>query len=59
MPLISIGVALVETLDEMVNDGLIEPQLAMKALSSFDKAATEVLGDKVKAKLNFKVRSRA
>lgn len=43
----------------MVNDGLIEPQLAMKALTAFDKAATEVLGEKVKAKLVFKVSGQA
>lgn len=42
----------------MVNEGLIEPQLAMKALTAFDKAATEVLGEKVKAKLVFKVCSK-
>lgn len=39
----------------MVEEGRIEPQLAMKVVNSFDKAVTEVLADKVKARLNFKV----
>lgn len=39
----------------MVNDGRIEPQLAMKVVSRFDKTIAEVLADKVKARLNFKV----
>ena len=47
--------ALVETLDDMVNDQRIEPQLAMKVVARFDKAISEVLGEKVKARLNFKV----
>ena len=51
----SIGLALIDTIDEFVHTGRIEPQLAMKVISSFDKAITEVLADKVKARLNFKV----
>ena len=39
----------------MVQEGRIEPQLAMKVVSRFDKAAADVLADKVKARLNFKV----
>ncbi|MCJ1430462.1 Transcription initiation factor IIA small chain (TFIIA 13.5 kDa subunit) [Sticta canariensis] len=50
----SIGLALIDTLDELVHSGRIEPQLAMKVISSFDKCVTEVLADKVKARLNFK-----
>ena len=33
----------------------MEPQLAMKVISSFDRAITEVLASQVKARLNFKV----
>ena len=51
----SIGLTLVDTLDDMVQEGRIEPQLAMKVVSRFDKAAADVLADKVKARLNFKV----
>lgn len=55
MSITSIGLTLIDTLDDMVHNGHIEPQLAMKVVASFDKAVTEVLADKVKAKLNFKV----
>ncbi|MCJ1397734.1 Transcription initiation factor IIA small chain (TFIIA 13.5 kDa subunit) [Xylographa trunciseda] len=50
----SIGLALIDTLDAMVHDGRIEPQLAMKIVSTFDRVITEVLADKVKARLSFK-----
>lgn len=51
----SIGIALVDTLDAMVNEGHIEPQLAMKILATFDRAAADTLAEKVKARLTFKV----
>lgn len=51
----SIGLSLTDTLDDLINEGRIEPQLAMKILSTFDRAITEVLADKVRARLNFKV----
>ena len=47
--------SLIDTLDEMVHTGRIEPQTAMKVMTSFDKAITEVLADKVKARMSFKV----
>ncbi|KAL1952937.1 hypothetical protein VTO42DRAFT_3921 [Malbranchea cinnamomea] len=50
----SIGLALTDTLDDLINEGRIEPQLAMKVLSNFDRVITEVLAEKVKAKLSFK-----
>ncbi len=51
----SIGLSLTDTLDDLINEGRIEPQLAMKILANFDRAITEVLAEKVKARLNFKV----
>lgn len=54
-PQSSIGTALIDTLDEMVHDSRIEPQLAMKVLTSFDKVVAETLPERVKARLNFKV----
>ncbi|MCJ1357702.1 MAG: Transcription initiation factor IIA small chain (TFIIA 13.5 kDa subunit) [Icmadophila ericetorum] len=51
----SIGLALIDTLDGLVHDGRLEPQLAMKVINSFDRAITEVLAGQVKARLNFKV----
>ena len=51
----SIGEALIDTIDDLINDGRIEPQLAMKILSNFDKAISDTLNDKVKSRLTFKV----
>jgi predicted ATPase with chaperone activity len=51
----SIGNALVESLDEFIADRRIEPQIAIKMLEHFDKIVAEVLQDKVKARLQFKV----
>lgn len=53
--LYSIGLSLTDTLDDLINEGRIEPQLAMKILSTFDRVITEVLADGVRARLTFKV----
>ncbi|RKF73885.1 Transcription initiation factor IIA subunit 2 [Golovinomyces cichoracearum] len=50
----SIGMALTDTLDDLISDRRIEPQLAMKILANFDRSITEVLAEKVKARLTFK-----
>ncbi|KAL4780639.1 transcription initiation factor IIA, gamma subunit-domain-containing protein [Aspergillus varians] len=50
----SLGLSLTDTLDDLINEGRIEPQLAMKILSTFDRIVTEVLADKVRSRLNFK-----
>lgn len=55
-PLCSIGMALTDALDDLISEGRIAPQLAMKILNNFDKHVTEVLSEKVKANLTFKVR---
>jgi len=47
--------ALTDTLDDLISERRIEPQLAMKILATFDRCITEVLADKVKARLTFKV----
>lgn len=52
---LSIGMALTDTLDDLISERRIEPQLAMKILANFDRSITEVLADKVKARLTFKV----
>ena len=54
-PRFSIGMALTDTLDDLISERRIEPQLAMKILANFDRSITEVLADKVKARLTFKV----
>jgi hypothetical protein len=51
----SLGGALTDTLDHLITERRIEPQLAMKILTNFDKAVADVLADKVKARLTFKV----
>lgn len=51
----SIGMALTDTLDDLITDRRIEPQLAIKILANFDRSITEILAEKVKAKLQFKV----
>ena len=53
----SIGVSLIDTLDDLVHSGRLEPQTAMKVIAAFDKSITDVLAEKVKARLNFKVDS--
>ncbi|KAI5861932.1 transcription initiation factor IIA gamma chain [Durotheca rogersii] len=50
----SVGAALTDTLDDLITDHQIDPQLAMKVLANFDRAITEVLQEKVKARLSFK-----
>jgi transcription initiation factor TFIIA small subunit len=47
--------ALTDTLDDLISERRIEPQLAMKILANFDRSITEALADKVKARLTFKV----
>lgn len=53
----SIGYALTDTLDDLISENRIDPQLAMKILANFDRAIAETLQDKVKSRLTFKVNS--
>lgn len=48
--------ALTDALDDLIGEGRIAPQLAMKILSNFDRHVMEVLEAKVKANMTFKVR---
>lgn len=54
----SLGATLTDTLDDLITDHRIDPQLAMKILANFDRAIADVLQEKVKARLTFKVRKR-
>lgn len=58
-PSYSIGIALTDTLDDFISSNNIEPQLAMKIIANFDKAFSEMIADKVKSRLSFKVRTCA
>jgi transcription initiation factor TFIIA small subunit len=46
---------LTDALDELIGEERIDPQLAMKVLTQFDRVIAETLQDKVKARLTFKV----
>ncbi|KZO98667.1 transcription initiation factor IIA gamma subunit [Calocera viscosa TUFC12733] len=50
----SIGRALMDSLDELIQDGVITPQLAFKVLMQFDRATTETLSKHVKFKTSLK-----
>ncbi|CAG8524789.1 16204_t:CDS:2 [Funneliformis caledonium] len=49
-----IGIALTDSLDELIQKEKITPQLAMKVLVQFDKSITEALDTKVRNKATFK-----
>lgn len=51
----SIGMALMDTLDELIGTRRMEPQLAIKIMQNFDKALADVISEKVKARMSFKV----
>ncbi|WPH04607.1 Hypothetical protein R9X50_00749900 [Acrodontium crateriforme] len=50
----SIGLALADTLDDLISSRRIEPQLAMRIMQNFDQSIASVLGEKVKARMSFK-----
>ncbi|KAK7467193.1 Transcription initiation factor IIA subunit 2 [Stygiomarasmius scandens] len=52
----SIGMALTDSLDELITSGSITPQLAMKVLQQFDKSLADVMVKQVKTKTTLKVR---
>lgn len=47
--------ALADTLDDLISSRRIEPQLAIKIMTNFDQVMSQVLGDRVKARMSFKV----
>uniref|UniRef100_A0A7N0UQ99 Transcription initiation factor IIA subunit 2 n=2 Tax=Kalanchoe fedtschenkoi TaxID=63787 RepID=A0A7N0UQ99_KALFE len=50
----TIGMCLTETLDEMVENGTLGADLAIKVLVQFDKSMTEALDTQVKSKVSIK-----
>ncbi|KAJ1964384.1 Transcription initiation factor IIA small chain (TFIIA 13.5 kDa subunit) [Dispira parvispora] len=50
----TIGTALMDALDELISEGLLTPQLAMRVLAQFDKSISEALTSKVKSRMTFK-----
>lgn len=47
--------ALTDTLDDLITERRIEPQLAIKILANFDRSITEILAQQGNHKLSFKV----
>ncbi|KAI6102782.1 transcription initiation factor IIA, gamma subunit, helical domain-containing protein [Pisolithus sp. B1] len=52
----SIGMALTDSLDELITSGAITPQLAMKVLQQFDKSLADTMVKLVKTKTSLKVK---
>ncbi|KAI0776375.1 transcription initiation factor IIA gamma subunit [Irpex lacteus] len=50
----SIGMALTDSLDELITSGSITPQLAMKVLQQFDKSLADTMVKQVKVKSTLK-----
>jgi len=50
----TLGTTLQESLDELIQTGQITPQLALKVMTTFDKAINKALSTRVKSRLNFK-----
>ncbi|KAJ7593893.1 transcription initiation factor IIA gamma subunit [Mycena floridula] len=50
----SIGMALTDSLDELITSGAITPQLAMKVLQQFDQSLADTMVKQVKAKSTLK-----
>lgn len=50
----TIGITLIESLDNLILDQRIQPQLALKILSNFDRIITDRIKEDLKAKLSFK-----
>ncbi|KAI8924813.1 transcription initiation factor IIA, gamma subunit, helical domain-containing protein [Entophlyctis helioformis] len=50
----SLGMALTDTLDELIQDGHVDPQTAMKVLAQFDSSFAEALRTKVRSKATIK-----
>ncbi|SCV66900.1 BQ2448_5546 [Microbotryum intermedium] len=46
----SLGLALMESLDELIQSGHLSPQLALKLLAQFDKSATLAFSSHLKTK---------
>ncbi|KAF6166748.1 hypothetical protein GIB67_005624 [Kingdonia uniflora] len=51
----TIGMCLTETLDELVTEGHLTPDVALLALVQFDKSMTEALETQVKSKVTIKI----
>lgn len=51
----TLGLALTDALDELVQNQQLTPNLGLKVMGQFDKVMTESLNNKVKIRANLKV----
>lgn len=51
----SLGLALTDALDELVQNQQLTPNLGLKVMGQFDKVMTEALNNKVKVRATLKV----
>ncbi|KAF9901568.1 Transcription initiation factor IIA small chain (TFIIA 13.5 kDa subunit) [Linnemannia zychae] len=50
----SVGLALIDSLDELIQSGHINPQLAMRVLAQFDMSIADALSSRVRNRANFR-----
>ncbi|KAJ1971977.1 Transcription initiation factor IIA subunit 2 [Dimargaris verticillata] len=50
----SLGSALMDSLDDLISEGQLSPQLAMRVLAQFDKSISDALNNRVKTRISFK-----
>jgi len=50
----TLGVTLQETLDELIQNGQITPQLALRVISNFDRVINRALSTKIRSKIHFR-----
>ncbi|KAF9901695.1 Transcription initiation factor IIA small chain (TFIIA 13.5 kDa subunit) [Lobosporangium transversale] len=50
----SIGLSLIDSLDELIQSGHINPQLAMRVLAQFDMSIADALSTRVRTRATFK-----
>ncbi|KAF2145644.1 uncharacterized protein K452DRAFT_284007 [Aplosporella prunicola CBS 121167] len=54
----SIGLSLIETLDDLIRDQRITPQLSYKVLAAFDKEIVRTLKRRIQKRMTFKAQCR-
>lgn len=50
----TVGISLIESLDTLISDQRIEPQLAMRILNNFDRIIADRIKEELHSKLTFK-----
>jgi transcription initiation factor TFIIA small subunit len=50
----TLGICLTDTLDDLIQEGMLDPQTAMKVLSQFDSSIADALKTHVKSRATLK-----